>query len=168
MTSPCNSIQLPHIDPDVVANLCRDYKQEVTFINHLQRRKGSVPRLKNVYICICDSSQDPCNALPQCRDATQGSYDILLIDVKKKSCEAVELKLDVKSTKNIEDLFSEIEEKFEYNCCNDYCVSINRATVFSRHNILKRVRSIAKNLRSSIKLKLTSLDSLDLSIFLND
>jgi hypothetical protein len=103
MTNPCNSIQLLSANPDNV-ELCRGYEQEATFINYLQRRKGFAPRLRNVYICVCDSSRSPCNALPYCYGAKQGSYDVLLIDARKRRCDAVELKLKMKSNKNVENL----------------------------------------------------------------
>jgi len=168
MTNPCNSIQILSVDPNNVAK-CRGYEQEAKFVNRLQERKSSSPRLRNVYICICDLSRSPCNALPQCHGAIQGSYDILLIDDRKKKCEAIELKLNVKSNKNVENFLSEIEEKFEYNCCSNYCIVINRVVVFPRRDILKRVEGIAnKKHRLSIEVKFASLDRLDLSILPND
>jgi hypothetical protein len=45
---------------------------------------------------------------------------------------------------------------------------INHVVVFSRRDILKRVEGIAKNRRPGVEVKLTSLDSLDLSILPND
>jgi len=168
MTNPCNSIQILSVNPNNVAK-CRGYGQEAKFVNCLQKRKSSSPRLRNVYICICDQSHSPCNALPQCHGAIQGSYDILLIDDRKRRCEAVELKLNVKSSKNVEKLLSKIEKKFEYNCCSNYCIVINRVVVFSRRDILKMVEGIAnKRHRLSIEVKFISLDRLDFSILPND
>lgn len=168
MTNPCNSIQMLSVNPNNVAK-CRGYEQEAKFINCLQKRKSSSPRLRGVHICICDQSRSPCNALPQCHGAIQGSYDILLIDDRKRRCEAVELKSSVKSSKNVENLLSEIENKFEYNCCSNYRIVINRVVVFLRRDILKRVRDTAnKKHRLSIEVKLTSLAHLDLSILPND
>jgi hypothetical protein len=168
MTNPCNSIQILSVNPNNVAK-CRGYEQEAKFVNCLQKRKRSSPRLRNAYICICDQSRSPCNALPQCHGAIQGSYNILLIDDRKKRCEAVELKLNVKSNKNVENLLSKIEKKFKYNCCSNYCTVINRVVVFPRRDILKRIKDIAnKKHRLSIEVKLTSLDRLDFSILPND
>ena len=98
-------------------------------------------------ICICDQSHSPCNTLPQCHGAIQDSYDILLIDDRKRRCEAVEPKLNVKSSKNVEKLLSKIEKKFEHNCCSDYCREINRVVVFQQLGILKRIKDIANKYR---------------------
>lgn len=73
-----------------------------------------------MYICVCDASRGSCNALPMCHDAVQGSYDVLLIDSRKRRCEAVELKLDVESHRNVENILSRIKEKFRHSCCKDY------------------------------------------------
>jgi len=146
MTNPCNSIQILSINLNNVAK-CRGYEQEAKFINRLQERKSSSPRLRNVYICICDQSHSPCNTLPQCHGAIQDSYDILLIDDRKRRCEAVEPKLNVKSSKNVEKLLSKIEKKFEHNCCSDYCREINRVVVFQQLDILKRIKDIANKYR---------------------
>jgi hypothetical protein len=64
---------------------------------------------------------------------------------------------------------SKIEKKFEYNCCSNYCIVINRVVVFSQRDILKMVEGIAnKRHKLSIEVKFISLDRLDFSILPND
>jgi len=49
MTNSCNSIQILSVDPNNVAK-CKGYEQEAKFINCLQERKSSPPRLRNMYM----------------------------------------------------------------------------------------------------------------------
>jgi hypothetical protein len=105
------------------------------------------------------------NAMAQFKALTI-SYSLM---IGRGDVKPVELKLNVKSNKNVEKLLSKIEKKFEYNCCSNYCTVINRVVVFPRCDILKRIKDIAnKKHRLSIEVKLTSLDRLDFSILPND
>jgi len=168
MSAICNSIPLHRVNTVDIQQVCKGYQQEATFISYLQKKKSKAPRLKEIHVCICDSSHKSCATLPWCSDAQQGVYDVLLIDIRRRLCEAVELKLKMRrNTRNIEKLEDKFVKKFMHSCCHDYCKQVSQVVVFAQYDISKKVKkSFSK--KYGLRMEFTSLDRLELSVLPND